>query len=396
MSSPVVFPVPPPTSNTLSKHQRRQMLKSTNKLARILGCTPRFMEESTCNTAIRRLRSSSSIVDSKRALLTDDAVVLLFFSYQQKRNVDDDLSSESSSDPGSPTRHATLRRSDSTRLSPQPCAHLSRSSSRSSRVQKSPPSSRRSSLEICRASHESQCSTLSQPQLPSTLSLPLPGLSLSKDVAADQKCESQKHHGPSLYAQLNTSEEALAPAPPTFLLPSTNTVRRQKMDRLKRTLGDDVPVAMVFPEERTSFSIAHWQFSVDQHGVPAERQLRPEQMFVTRPFRIRAEQSSNAQPSRRVSWGEDDGIRWADAGSEDDAVLKQDEKDDEAGEQEGDSVDDDDDGSMDESVRQALYRELPARPCVPSLPPDSSSIYRMYDSWRPLCVIAESPEETRI
>ncbi|KAF7324680.1 hypothetical protein MKEN_00509500 [Mycena kentingensis (nom. inval.)] len=42
----VAYPCPPPTNNTLSSHQRSQLLRTTTKLGRILGTTPALLEES--------------------------------------------------------------------------------------------------------------------------------------------------------------------------------------------------------------------------------------------------------------------------------------------------------------------------------------------------------------
>ena len=40
-----------------------------------------------------------------------------------------------------------------------------------------------------------------------------------------------------------------SPTPPSFVIPSSNFDRRNKMERLRRRLGDDVPVDLVFPRE---------------------------------------------------------------------------------------------------------------------------------------------------
>lgn len=40
----VVFPPPPPTTNKLSPQQRTKLLRSADKLRRILGTTPRLID----------------------------------------------------------------------------------------------------------------------------------------------------------------------------------------------------------------------------------------------------------------------------------------------------------------------------------------------------------------
>jgi len=45
MAHPVVtFPQPPPTSNTLTSHQRQQLLRSTRKLTKLLGSAPHLID----------------------------------------------------------------------------------------------------------------------------------------------------------------------------------------------------------------------------------------------------------------------------------------------------------------------------------------------------------------
>ncbi|KAK0199701.1 hypothetical protein DFS33DRAFT_184474 [Desarmillaria ectypa] len=43
-----------------------------------------------------------------------------------------------------------------------------------------------------------------------------------------------------------------SPTAPEFIIPTNNSLRRQKMDRLRRKLGDGVPVDLVFPKQRES------------------------------------------------------------------------------------------------------------------------------------------------
>jgi hypothetical protein len=47
---------------------------------------------------------------------------------------------------------------------------------------------------------------------------------------------------------------SLSPTAPSFTIPSLNTERRRKMERLRRKLGDDVPLDLVFPSDSSEDS----------------------------------------------------------------------------------------------------------------------------------------------
>ncbi|KAJ7220739.1 hypothetical protein GGX14DRAFT_431907, partial [Mycena pura] len=77
---------------------------------------------------------------------------------------------------------------------------------------------------------------------------------------------------------------ASSPGAPAFVIPSANSLRRQKMDRLRRKLGDGVPLDLVFPDEETHpvpmLHSASWASS--DEDVSSQRAARPP------PHRIRA------------------------------------------------------------------------------------------------------------
>ncbi|KAK0488031.1 hypothetical protein EDD18DRAFT_1110647 [Armillaria luteobubalina] len=56
-----------------------------------------------------------------------------------------------------------------------------------------------------------------------------------------------------------------SPMAPEFTIPSHNSLRRQKMDRLRRKLGDGVPVDLVFPKQRESVVV---QAKVEKKFIP--------------------------------------------------------------------------------------------------------------------------------
>jgi len=47
-----------------------------------------------------------------------------------------------------------------------------------------------------------------------------------------------------------------SPTPPSFVIPSANLERRNKMERLRRKLGDDVPLDLVFPIEEEPIHVS--------------------------------------------------------------------------------------------------------------------------------------------
>ncbi|EIN10279.1 hypothetical protein PUNSTDRAFT_43248 [Punctularia strigosozonata HHB-11173 SS5] len=57
-----VYPVPPPTSNTLTGAQRARLVRSANKIGRVLGSTPRLVDfdESTVSQGHRRHATTTS------------------------------------------------------------------------------------------------------------------------------------------------------------------------------------------------------------------------------------------------------------------------------------------------------------------------------------------------
>jgi len=70
--------------------------------------------------------------------------------------------------------------------------------------------------------------------------------------SSNEHCSGQAHDSPvPLPQQLSKSCSSLA-LTTSFIIPSVNTLRKQKMDRLRRKLGADVPFELVFPNDGDS------------------------------------------------------------------------------------------------------------------------------------------------
>ena len=220
ISSCFVYPAPPPTVNNLTAHQKAQLRRTTTKLTKVLGAAPQVIDETSGEypsvayfnvvyifiqlfpvkvpnfrpfKALRKLQPSLSVsvssdIDQQR---------------QQSRSnkLKTDLAPLSSAPrPSSRCRTPTYSQAKTT---------LRRSTSRS-----------RSSQETC-TNEERQILEQSQSR-PQNQSVPRPE-SFSRDSLCD-----------SLYE-------------PSFSIPSDLKIRREKMARVCKLLGEDVPVDLVFP-----------------------------------------------------------------------------------------------------------------------------------------------------
>ncbi|KAJ7650892.1 hypothetical protein FB45DRAFT_889038 [Roridomyces roridus] len=211
----VAYPSPPPTTNSLTSYQRTQLLRTTQKLGRILGTTPALIEESdelpcTLPLNLQRLAVPLHIQLSS---VYDDGVAL-------NRYPSSDSALSSSSSLGS-----SLKRTSSTSS-----LHSHRRTKSVHRNENWPKVDRPflrialkklSKLETIPQSPPAYCETFESAHTSFTLSpsrAPVPSIS----------------------------------APATFAaLPTSSSLRRQKMDRLRRTLGEGVPIDLVFPDEET-------------------------------------------------------------------------------------------------------------------------------------------------
>ncbi|KZT71194.1 hypothetical protein DAEQUDRAFT_666658 [Daedalea quercina L-15889] len=205
MSHSVVrFPPPPPTSNNLTPKQRAHLMRSSKKLSQVLGSTPHVLDwagspaPSHVDTPSRStsVQSHSASIAHRRSKSSPHA----------DRNP---ASERSTPRPSSRPSTANSSQSHTSTIS-----HASSSSSRGEQAWRTPydPLHRPPLLKL-------------RPPEPS-------------------------NHGQrnSTYSDCG-SEVGLpdSPTAPSFALPSEAAIRRAKMQRLTRKLGDGVPPELVFP-----------------------------------------------------------------------------------------------------------------------------------------------------
>ena len=231
------FPPPPPTCNTLTAAQRTHLLKSTKKLGKVLGATPQVLDEThplggkPPPHCYRSGFGHSSLIGSEPT--TGPLIVQLHFGtlrahtattrHYRRGSLDSLVSTCSSfestssgspilSGPASPAGGYSDGHTDSWRL-----LHAKK---------------RLPLLKLAGHDSTKADSILLEPITPTSASPPASPL---EDVRYSLAPPTRDRRS-SLYAES-----------PAFSIPSESTMRREKMDRVKRRLGDGVPVDLVFP-----------------------------------------------------------------------------------------------------------------------------------------------------
>ncbi|KAG6829403.1 hypothetical protein H0H92_004605 [Tricholoma furcatifolium] len=234
---PVVFPPPPPTINALSPVQRARLVRSSKKIARVLGTTPHFVdyEDSSIGTETTLIPSLQTISRASSIHSTDSlsSCSTTFSSTSQSSTLSSTTSISSSSSSASASR--------------KPLPVISSQSTW-------PTHKRKSSLRLSmESSLESIPASPRTPTFSSILSLsadvesPLNGHALSLDENTFfAGCLDDNKQNSCAFLE---SPEA-SPTAPSFIIPTPTSTRRRKMDRLRRLLGEDVPVRLVFPQSR--------------------------------------------------------------------------------------------------------------------------------------------------
>ncbi|KAJ7054175.1 hypothetical protein C8F01DRAFT_1164207 [Mycena amicta] len=216
----VAFPTPPPTTNALSRHQRSQLLRTTQKLGRLLGTTPALLEETEdmpSQLPLNLQRLAVPLHVQLSSTYTDDDALVRYPS-------SDTLFS---SDYDSPSY---LKRSSSASSEK---SRRSFDSAKSVQINESwpRPQTERPFLRIAKLDTIPQ-----SPPAHGSYSPPPPYSShMSYTIPASRTPSTPPHTAPAFAA-----------------MPSANSVRRQKMDKLRRTLGDGVPLDLVFRDQPNS------------------------------------------------------------------------------------------------------------------------------------------------
>ncbi|KAI0372012.1 hypothetical protein BV20DRAFT_1034880 [Pilatotrama ljubarskyi] len=194
------FPPPPPTRNELTPEQRAKLIRSNNKLGQVLGSTPHVLD-STYRIPAPKLPEEQSAPRPKTPTSSRNP----FRTHGRSKSVPKvDLDALRANSPDSV------------------------SSSRSSSSRKSAPGPRPV------ADDEQAWRSPYPAQRPPLLKLSAP--------SSSRKPRLETIPGSPPFDQLTSSMD-----PPSFSIPSDAAVRREKMRRLRRRLGDNVPTELVFP-----------------------------------------------------------------------------------------------------------------------------------------------------
>ncbi|KAH8103416.1 hypothetical protein BXZ70DRAFT_925515 [Cristinia sonorae] len=203
----ITFPPPPPTHNVLSSTERTKLLKTTAKLGSVLGSVPHVVDDayglSVSSTspapAVKKVRQRTWSFRTKKS-----------------SSANSDSESDCSSPRGSLSSNAT--RFASTRSN--------ENAWRSSLPEKRPPLLR---LGLSKKLMRSQRHIVTTP-------------SLDYLSCAMEEDDPFGAYADSSYMELDPKVPI-----PTFTIPSDTALRREKMRRLKRKLGENIPVHLVFP-----------------------------------------------------------------------------------------------------------------------------------------------------
>ncbi|KAI0674364.1 hypothetical protein C8Q78DRAFT_928819, partial [Trametes maxima] len=191
------FPPPPPTRNELTTEQRAKLIRTNNKLGQVLGSTPHVLD--------------------------------ITYRVQRPRPVEPTPVSEPPVSARNPFRTHSRRKS-----LPKVDMEALRASSPSSVSTSSSSSSRKSTSSVrSRSDKEHSWRSPYPMQHPPLLKLSTPSPSRKPNL--------ETIPGSPPFDKLATSID-----PPSFSIPSDAALRREKMRRLRKKLGDNVPSDLVF------------------------------------------------------------------------------------------------------------------------------------------------------
>ena len=211
-----VYPTPPPTSNRLGSNQRHRLMKSTDKLARVLGTTPYLLEVSELPITLLPVGNSKKATKASR----------------RERSI---ISHSASSSSSSLTMNGSVTSLPSSNSSTDSLPTVPRPAFSDAKSKATPPA-----LYI-------RLNTV--PVSPS-----------------DNRFMSSFPPTPSTATPLGTSSSyTFPPSPPTPNFDQSE-IRRKRMAKLARHLGETIPPQLVFPTPRYSPS--------PLAGVPSVRRRR--------------------------------------------------------------------------------------------------------------------------
>ncbi|KAM6494599.1 hypothetical protein JOM56_009222 [Amanita muscaria] len=212
------FPSPPPTSNTLTPTERACLRRSTTKLGRVLGVTPRVLDVDDCDF---------DATYSQRTLATSHTGSSVSLSHQ------------------SPTR------------------------GKRSKGQHAPSTLNPRDFHTDECYRSKGALLVENGESKLLKSAPIRRLPFIRSVArplCPQHVSKLNHSSSDSYSS-SESADSDDDGASTFDTPdNVNSVRRKKMERLCRILGEEISVSIVFPERRSDDSgydsdNGHWQNS---------------------------------------------------------------------------------------------------------------------------------------
>lgn len=258
MAHPVItFPQPPPTSNTLTSHQRQQLLRSTRKLTKLLGSAPHLIDHDKSVPGM-----SQPIARSPLHSLSSPAVYLNLSHKLQSVSPPPSLSRRSHDIPRPPSPASSISSISTTtskaRHKPR-LPSLSETRPLDSRVSKNrPPILRLPSPD--EDFSQSVWSTIKLDTVPgSPPAVPEKDFPPASDVSDGDSTDrlpsptspttppmsrSYTLHVPHRNSISSPFTETSEPA---FKITSEAATRRLKMERIRKRLGECVPVEAVFP-----------------------------------------------------------------------------------------------------------------------------------------------------
>ncbi|KAI0746843.1 hypothetical protein C8Q80DRAFT_1271677 [Daedaleopsis nitida] len=190
------FPPPPPTRNELSSEQRAKLIRTNNKLGQVLGSTPHVLDLSyIIPTTQIDLPLPKTPTSRKNP----------FRKHSRTKSVDIDAARASAKSPDSVASRTSA-------------------------------SSRRSTSTVRVKADELAWRSPYPMQRPPLLQLAVPNPSRSR------RPKLETIPGSPPFNQVTTPFD-----PPSFSLPSEAAMRREKMRRVRKMLGDGVPTDLVFP-----------------------------------------------------------------------------------------------------------------------------------------------------
>ncbi|KAI0655010.1 hypothetical protein C8Q70DRAFT_924613 [Cubamyces menziesii] len=220
---------PPPTSNTLDARQRTRLIRSTRKLGAVLGTTPQLAEDDSPSSSPTLLPITGQ---GRRSPIRKTSA------YNKRRQGSVFELPPPSASPSSPFYDSASSSVSSLSLSR---ASLESTTSVDSASSLPPAKS------FTRHVREKSRSKGKQAPLPTPLVLRLNAVPLPPSDPRVQPPITPDTSATLTFASASTSGSMLPTTPTTPITPTVTETRRKRLAKLKRTLGENVPIELVLP-----------------------------------------------------------------------------------------------------------------------------------------------------